>query len=56
MEWLEQLTQVMTTVQQQLAAAGRHLAAVNWPDQLTRVMVTVQQQLPAVKRHLAAVE
>ena len=55
MEWLEQLTQVMTTVQQQLAAAERQHATVEWPDQMTQVTATVQL-LPAAKRHLVAVE
>ena len=54
-EWFEQLTQVLTTVWQQLAAAVRQLATLAWLVQLTQVLVIVQQ-LAAAGRHLAAVE
>ena len=55
MEWLEQLTRVLITVQQ-LAAATRHLAAVERPDQLTQATATVLQKLAAAVRQPAAVE
>jgi hypothetical protein len=51
-EWLEQPTQVMPTVQQP-AIVVRQLAAVMWLEQLTQVMPTVQQPTAAV-RQLAA--
>jgi len=57
LEWLEQLTQVMATVQQKLAAALRQLvAALEWLEQLTQVMATVQQKLAAALRQPTAVE
>ena len=55
MEWLEQLTRVLITVQQ-LPAATRHLAVVERPDQLTHLTATVLQKLAAAVRQPVAVE
>jgi len=66
--WLEQPTQVITILQQKLAAAVRQLVAgLEWPEQLTLEVtvgwleqltqeVTIPQQLAAAVRQLVALD